>query len=72
MRATKKRGRITCQRGNAVKRRFEKKLRAQAEALLPRSKKVRSFEQIYEQLARLRSWEARDLRKTLASYFSLR
>lgn len=72
MRASQKRNRPRCVRGERATRIFEASMRARAEKLFAPSARSRSFEQIYEMLAPLRSPEARDLRKTLANYFSLK
>lgn len=71
IRATKKRPKTRCIRGDRAIRIFEAGLRKRANTILGPSRRPRSFEQIYEQLARLRSWEARDLRKAIATHFSL-
>lgn len=72
MRTSQKRNRPRIVWGERATRIFENSMRARANKLLAPSTRPRSFEQIYEMLAPLRSPEARDLRKTLTNYFSLR
>lgn len=72
MRASRQRNRPRIVRGERATRIFEASMHARAKKLLAPSARPRSFEQIYEMLAPLRSPEARDLRKTIANYFSLR
>lgn len=72
MRASQKRNRPSIVYGERAMKIFEASIRARANKLLAPSARFRSFEQIYEMLASLRSSEARDLRKTLANYFSFK
>ncbi|MDP2789589.1 MAG: hypothetical protein Q8O51_00495 [bacterium] len=72
IRASRKRCKPRCVKGERATRIFEASMRKRADALLGSSFQPRSFEQIYEKLSSLRTAEARDLRKTIANYFSLK